>query len=60
MEELKNKTFLIKIRSELFDFLKTQNKHEKVGKLKIFLNKKETNLNLFSISTKMKSQKTSL
>ena len=40
MEELKNKTFLIKIRSELFDFLKTQNKHEKVGKLKIFLNKK--------------------
>ena len=40
MEELKNKTFLIKVRSELFDYLKSENKHEKVGKMKIFLDKK--------------------
>ena len=40
MEELENKTFLIKVRSELFEYLKSENKHEKVGKLKVFLNKK--------------------
>ena len=40
MEELKDKTFLIKVRSELFEYLKSENKHEKVGKLKIFLDKK--------------------
>ena len=40
MEEFKNKTFLLKIRSDLFEYLSSQNKHEKVGKLKIFLSKK--------------------
>ena len=40
MEEFKNKTFLLKIRSDLFDYLSTQNEHEKAGKLKVFLNKK--------------------
>ena len=40
MEEFKNKTFLVKIRSDLFDFLTKQNKHDKVGKVKMFLNKK--------------------
>ena len=40
MEELKNKTFLIKVRKDLFDYLISENKHEKVGKLKVFLNKK--------------------
>ena len=40
MEELENKTFLIKVRRELFEYLKSENKHEKVGKLKLFLNKK--------------------
>ena len=39
MEELKDKTFLIKIRTELFEYLQSQ-KHEKVGKVKIFLDKK--------------------
>ena len=40
MEELKGKTFLLKVRSDLFDFLKSGNKNEKVGKVKVFLNKK--------------------
>ena len=40
MEEFKNKTFLLKIRPDLFDFLNQQNEHEKAGKLKVFLNKK--------------------
>ena len=40
MEEFKNKTFLLKIRSDLFDYLTQQNEHEKAGKLKVFLNKK--------------------
>ena len=40
MEEFKNKTFLLKIRSDLYDFLAQQNEHEKAGKLKVFLNKK--------------------
>ena len=40
MEELKNKTFLVKVRKDLFDYLKSGNNFDKVGKLRVFLNKK--------------------
>ena len=45
MEELKNKTFLVKVRKDLFDFLKSENNFEKVGKLKVLLNKKRNEPN---------------
>ena len=38
MEDLKNKAFLIKVPTELFEYLKTQNSNEEIGKL--YLNKK--------------------
>ena len=55
MEELKNKTFLVKVRKDLFDYLKSENNFEKVGKLKVLLNKKRNEPNkpeLFFILTK--------
>ena len=45
MEELKNKTFLVKVRKDLFDYLKSENNFEKVGKLKVLLNKKRNEPN---------------
>ncbi len=57
MEELKNKTFLLKVRADLFDYLKSENKHEKVGKLKVFLNKKRDKPEFIFIFNKEKEPK---
>ena len=38
MEDLKNKTFLLKVPTELFEYLNSQNSNEEVGKL--YLNQK--------------------
>ena len=58
MEELENKTFLIKVRRELFEYLKSENKHEKVGKLKLFLNKKRNKPELIFEFNKKEEPKT--
>ena len=57
MEELKNKTFLLKVRSDLFDYLKSENKHEKVGKLKVFLKKKRDKQEFTFVFNKEKEPK---
>jgi hypothetical protein len=40
MEDLKNKTFLLKVPTELFEYLNSQNSNEEVGKL--YLNQKRS------------------
>ena len=40
MEDLKNKTFLLKVPTELFEYLHSQNSNEEVGKL--YLNQKRS------------------
>ena len=57
MEELKNKTFLLKVRYDLFDYLKSENKHEKVGKLKVFLKKKRDKQEFTFVFNKEKEPK---
>ena len=59
MEDLKNKTFLLKVPTELFEYLNSQNSNEEVGKL--YLNQKRSKPEyIFKFSKKKDPKKFSL